>query len=119
VRILLDECLPRRLKDEFVGHEVATVPEMGWAGAKNGDLLRLAAPRFDVFVTIDQGLPSQQNLTAVLGGSRLGVVVLVARSNRLEALRPLVPELLAALLSLGPGDVRRVGGGNQRQAGTG
>jgi predicted nuclease of predicted toxin-antitoxin system len=118
VRVLIDECLPRRLKGDLAGHEVATVPESGWAGAQNGDLLRLAASRFDVFVTIDQGLVHQQNLTSALSGSRMGVVVLVARSNRLETLRPLVPALLEALSSVRPGEVRRVGG-VQRQAGTG
>ena len=42
MRALLDECLPRRLKRELVGHEARTAPEMGWASKRNGDLLRLA-----------------------------------------------------------------------------
>ncbi len=54
--ILLDECLPRRLKREIGDHEVVTVPEMRWAGIKNGDLLRRAEREFDVFVTVDQNL---------------------------------------------------------------
>jgi hypothetical protein len=119
MRVLLDECPPRRLKDDLTGHQVMTVPEAGWAGTKNGDLLRLAAPRFDAFVTIDQGRPQQQNLAAALGGNRLGVLVLVVRSNRLEALRPLVPALLAALPSVRPGEVRRVGGDRRRTGRTG
>jgi len=65
MRILLDESLPRRLKTEFVGHEVATVAERGWSGVKNGELLTLAAERFDVFVTADQNLQYQQNLAAL------------------------------------------------------
>jgi len=61
MRVLLDECLPRRLKREIVGYEVVTVPEAGWAGKSNGELLALAAERFDVFVTVDQNLPGVAN----------------------------------------------------------
>ncbi|HVG95580.1 MAG TPA: DUF5615 family PIN-like protein [Chloroflexota bacterium] len=108
MRVLLDECLPRRLKADLAGHAVTTVPEAGWAGTKNGDLLRLAAARFDAFVTVDQGVTFQQNLAATLRGSRLGVVVLQAPSNRLEELRRLVPALAVALRDLRPGQVQRV-----------
>ena len=118
MRVPIDECLPRRRKGDLAGHEVATVPESRWAGAGRRSALRRAASRFDVFVTIDQGLVHQQDLTAALSGSRMSMVVLVARSNRLETLRPLVPALLEALSSLRPGEVRRVGG-VQRQAGPG
>ena len=61
MRVLLDECLPRR-KQAIVGHDVATVSDAGWAGKSNGELLRLAVEEFDVFVTVDQNLPAQQNL---------------------------------------------------------
>jgi predicted nuclease of predicted toxin-antitoxin system len=44
MRVLLDECLPRKLKNDLPGHAARTVPEMGWAGKKNGELLQLAAP---------------------------------------------------------------------------
>ena len=111
MRVLLDECLPRRLKADLAGHEVTTVPEAGWAGTKNGELLRLAAARFDAFVTIDQGFTVQQNLAA-LTGSQMGVVTMQAPTNRLEELRPLVPALLEALRSLQPGQVRRVEAGD-------
>ena len=46
--VLLDECLPRRLKRELLGHDARTAPEMGWASKTNGDLLALAAADFDV-----------------------------------------------------------------------
>ncbi len=108
MRVLIDECLPRPLKREVVGHDVMTVPEAGWRGHKNGDLLRLAAPRFDAFVTIDQGIQFQQNLAAVTRGTSLGVITLAAFSNRIEALRPLVPHLLEALRRLRPGQLLRV-----------
>lgn len=62
MRVLLDECLPHRLKQAIVGYDVATVSDAGWAGKSNGELLRLAVEEFDVFVTVDQNLPAQQNL---------------------------------------------------------
>jgi predicted nuclease of predicted toxin-antitoxin system len=69
VRILLDECLPRRLKRDLVGHHARTVPEMGWASKKNGELLALAEADFDVFLTVDRNLSSQQNIDRFDGGS--------------------------------------------------
>lgn len=62
MRVLLDECVDRRLAREIVGHEVTTVPEAGWAAVKNGDLLVLAEKSFDVFVTVDRNLSFQQSL---------------------------------------------------------
>jgi len=85
MRLLLDESLPRRLRDELIGHAVSTVPECGWSGVENGQLLSLAAARFDAFITADQNLQYQQNLKAL----PISVVVLVARDNRLESLRTL------------------------------
>jgi len=104
MRVLLDESLPRRLKAELPGHEVFTVPEVGWAGKKNGDLLRLADERFDVFVTPDAHLPEQQNLS----GLRLGVVILCARSNAIADLLPLVPRLRSALARGASSQVLRI-----------
>ncbi len=65
MKLLLDESLPRRLKSLFADHETRTVPEMGWQGTKNGELIRLAAAEFDVFLTADQNLQYQQNLVGV------------------------------------------------------
>jgi hypothetical protein len=102
---LLDEQLPRQLAREFPGHEVSTVQQQGWAGLGNGELLRRAAAAgFDVFVTADQNLEFQQNLAQ----SPLYVLVLIAPSNALEDLLPLVPALLLALRDSRPGEVRRV-----------
>ena len=56
MRVLRDECLPRRLKRELVDHDARTVPEMGWASKRNGELLALAAAEFDVFLTVDRNL---------------------------------------------------------------
>jgi hypothetical protein len=62
MRILVDECLPRKLKKELLGHEVRTVPEMGWASRKNGELLKFMSGQFDVFLTIDGSLRYQHDL---------------------------------------------------------
>ena len=101
MRVLLDESLPRRLKLELPEHDVTTVPEAGWAGQKNGALLRLAEPEFDVFVTMDQHLPEQQNLSE-LG---LSVVVLRAKSNAMPDLLPLAGQLRTAKAEAAPGAV--------------
>jgi len=101
MRLLLDECVPKRLRHELVGHEVCTVPEMGWSGKKNGELLRLAESEFDVFVTTDQSLKYQQSVT----GMDIAVVVLIASRNKLEFLIPLVPELLRVLVDTIMGDM--------------
>jgi len=107
VRVLLDEQLPRRLALELTGHEVRTVQQQGWMGLTNGELLRLAAGhRFDVFLTADQNLQFQQNLAR----SGVGVVILVARSNKIDDLLPLVPGALIALVRIQAGEVLRVGG---------
>lgn len=105
MRILLDESLPRDLIAQLPGHEVATVRSAGWSGVKNGKLLALAATRFDVFVTADRNLEYQQNLATL----PIAVVVLAARRTRIEAILPLVPELLALLNQLAPRTLRTVG----------
>jgi hypothetical protein len=91
VRILLDECLPRRLKHELIGHNVRTAPECGWAGRRNGELLRLDVSGFDVFLTVDRKLQYQQNVSEF----DLAVVVLLAHSNSIFDIRPLIPEILS------------------------
>ncbi|RKZ79400.1 MAG: hypothetical protein DRR16_25765 [Candidatus Parabeggiatoa sp. nov. 3] len=93
MKVLLDECLPKKLKRDFVGYEVNTVPEMGWAGIKNGALLTLAEPQFDVFITIDNNLRYQQNLKTI----QLVIVVLNATDSKFETLRPLIPSVLSTL----------------------
>lgn len=105
MRILLDECLPKRLKRDLVGHQARTVPEMGWASKKNGELLALAEAEFDVFVTVDRNLSFQQDVNRL----DIAVVVLVARGNRHSDLQPLVPDLLAVLVGVAPGQLIRVG----------
>jgi len=105
MKILLDECVDWRLSRELLGHDVKTARQMGWATVKNGELLALAAETFDVFVTVDRKLPSQQNLNVLA----MAVVVLRARTNRLAGLRPLVPGLLAVLPHAKRGEATVVG----------
>ncbi len=104
MRLLLDECVPKALRRELPGHDVRTVREMGWAGTRNGALLRLASAAFDAFLTVDQGIEFQQDLT----GLTLGVVVLIGASNDIDDLRPLVRNTLLVLATVQPGQVVRV-----------
>jgi len=106
VKILLDECLPRDLRKHLVGHQCQTVPQVGLAGMPNGELLALAERAgWQVLLTMDEGMPYQQDL----GGRTISLAIIRAKSNRLPDLLPLVPAILAALLSLAPGDVVRIG----------
>ena len=106
MKILLDACVPRRLRDRLSGHEVRTAPDMGWGDLNNGALLDAMAGQFDALVTVDKRLPEQQHVK----DRPFGVVVLRAKSNRLSDLLPLVPALLAALCKLKPGMVNEVAG---------
>src|SRR6266849_1991569 len=65
MRVLLDECVPRALRRELLGHEVKTVAEAGWAGVQNGELLQLAAKQFDLLLTVDRNLEYQQNFAGL------------------------------------------------------
>ena len=102
MKILLDECVDRRLAQEITGHEVVTVPQASWAGIKNGDLLRLAQKQFDVFVTVDRNLSFQQHLP----GFTIAIILLQAPTNRLNDLRPLVPQLTQMLPLTPKGEMR-------------
>lgn len=105
MRILLDENIPIDLALELPGQQVDTVIDIGWAGIKNGELLRRASGRYDAFITMDRNIEYQQNV-AVLS---FEVLVLHAPSNRLIHLPPLVRAILDALTALVPGRLRHVG----------
>lgn len=87
MRVLLDECLPRKLKFEIEAEFVQTVPEAGWASKQNGELLRLAEQSFDVLITNDQNMEHQQRIESF----DLAFVVLVATTNDIIDLIPLMP----------------------------
>jgi len=106
MKVLLDECVPRKFKFHLPGHECQTVAEAGMAGKRNGQLLDLAQRQeFDVFLTIDQGIQYQQNLT----NRKIAVVIVRAKSNRLSDVAPLAPECLEALASVLPGQLVLIG----------
>ena len=105
MRVLFDENLPHDLIAELIGHDVVTVQGLGWSGVKNGDLLRRAAGQIDTFVTMDRKLEREHDLTVL----PFGVVVLLARSNRVQHLLPLVPRLLEALQRIRHGEIERIG----------
>ena len=104
MRILIDECLDWRLCRALPEHHCVSVARMGWAGLTNGLLLERAEDEFDVFVTIDSNLTSQQNLTKF----HIAVVVLAGRSTRLADTISLMPQLAELLQSIRPGEVLRI-----------
>ena len=104
MRLLLDEPVPVQLRSRLVGHDVRTVRGLGWHSKSNGDLLALARDEFDAFITLDQNLEYQQNITE----RDIPIVVLVAPRSRIDYLEPLVPRLLEALPNLQRGQVIRV-----------
>ena len=106
MRVLLDESIPRPLAALLVSHEVRTVTQLRWTGIKNGELLsRATAESFDVVLTADQNIEFQQNLSKL----PVAVIVLIAKTNRIESLELLVPEILAVLEALQPKTLRRIG----------
>jgi len=106
MRVLLDECVPRGLRAELPGHEVKTVAEAGWAGAKNGTLLQLAATP----VRRSAHCRSQPRVSAELLGLTIAVIVVEVPSNDIAVLRPLMPAVLKALPNSKPGTVTHVHG---------
>jgi predicted nuclease of predicted toxin-antitoxin system len=99
LRILLDENLDWRLGQDLPGHQVESVPLIGWAGMRNGLLLDRAQEQFDIFITMDSNMVREQNI----GGLRIAIIALKARSNRLADTRPLMNKILELLPTLGPG----------------
>ena len=103
-RVLIDEHLPHRLRPQLADFDAWTVARAGWAGIKNGELLKLAEQSFDVFLTADQNIPHQQNLYAL----RLGFVVVRAGGTQYRDLEPHLDAIRAAIGSVGVGEVIHV-----------
>jgi len=101
VRVLLDENLPRDLAALLEGHEVDTVAGCGWSGVQNGELLKLASARHEAFLTMDRRLPEQQRIHDL----PFAVLLVLAPTNRIAHLEPLVPQILEALDWAQPGNV--------------
>jgi hypothetical protein len=95
MKIIIDECVPSIIKASLIDRDIVTVQEMGWAGVKNGELLRLIVAQFDVFITSDKNLRHQQNLPA------LDVIVILLPSNRVPVVNALLGKLDTVLATIG------------------
>jgi predicted nuclease of predicted toxin-antitoxin system len=102
VKILLDECVPLPLRKLLIGHECSSAQEMGWNSIKNGELLSLAEPQFDLFVTSDQGLAYQLNLR----GRRIAILQL--STNNLRLIQAAAAQLRSAIETMSPSELRRL-----------
>ena len=101
MKLLLDESVNTRLWRHFPGHDARTAEYMGWKGRLNGDLLALARDEFDVLITRDQRMTEEQNITA----RDVAIFVLYARSNGLDDLVPMVPQILERLPTVMRGEI--------------
>lgn len=105
MRILIDECIDERFRNSLTGHDCQTARYAGLAGLKNGELLNATeAAKFDVFLTVDQGVEYQQNLT----GRKIAIIIFHTKSNRLHNLLQLVPTCLAHIESIQPGQLIKI-----------
>jgi hypothetical protein len=105
VKILLDKMLPIGLSELLAGHEVVTAAYAGFAGLPNGELIRRAVSEgFDVIVTLDRGIPHQQNLAQ----REVGFVLIP--DNDVDLIRPYADQVRAAIEEVRPGTIVRVGG---------
>jgi hypothetical protein len=106
MKLLLDENLPKRLKQDLLVHEVFTVVEMGWSGISNGALLTLMIEEgFDVLLTFDKNLQHQQNFRRY----SIAVFVLSCPNNTYELIRKLAPQILECLklpIENGPTEIK-------------
>jgi hypothetical protein len=106
MKLLLDERIPKKLKQSFVGYDCRTLPESGFAGKNNDELLTSAERAgFDVLITTDRGLENEQNLK----DRRIAVLILLTKSNDLGDLLPLISKSLHSLPFIKPGQILKVG----------
>ena len=105
MHILLDENLDWRLVRYFdADFQVTTVSRLGWKGKRNGELLQQAAATFDALVTMDKGIEHQQNLSKYA----IGVILISARSNRIQDIQPTMLKVNQVLREVQPGQVLHV-----------
>lgn len=104
MRLLFDECVSRRLKRDFIGHDVVTIDEAGFKGLKNGNLIRSASGIFEVLITVDKNIEHQQNKDKL----SIAIIILSAKSNRYESLSPLIPKAMKALENIKIGEIIKV-----------
>jgi predicted nuclease of predicted toxin-antitoxin system len=107
MRILIDECIDERFRNSLPGHDCQTARYAGLAGLKNGELLTAAeTAKFDVFLTVDQGIEYQQNLA----GRSIAIIIFRTKSNRLKDLLPHVSACIAHIESIQPCQIVRIEG---------
>ena len=105
MRVLIDECIDERLRNYLPGHECQTARYAGLAGLKNGAILTAAETAgFDVFLTVDQGIEYQQNLT----GRKIAIVIFCLKSSRLTNLLAHVRSCLDHIHSIQPGQIVKI-----------
>lgn len=102
MKIIIDECVPSIVKRGLPVRGIVSVQDMSWAGIKNGQLLRLVAAEFDVFITSDKNLRHQQNLPI------LDLAVIILPSNQVPVVKALLPEIDQALTDISPRDLREI-----------
>jgi len=102
MKILLDECVPWPMHRLLPGHECTTAQRCGWQSVKNGDLLRAAEGRFDLFITSDQGIRYQQNLAA------RGIAILELSTNDLRRIEAAAETIRQAVAAIRPAEFRQV-----------
>lgn len=105
MRVILDECFPRRLGRHLTGIEWSTVQREGLGGLKNGQLLTAIQGKWDVLLTTDANLTRQQ----VIAKYDIGLLVVRSFSNHVDELSRWVPDILAALPQLRKGTMQEVG----------
>ena len=98
MKILLDECVPWPLHKLLTGNTCQSAVGCGWGGVKNGDLLRLAEPEFDLFITADQNIRYQQNL---LGRK---IAILELSTNNLRVIESGIDKIRSAILYISCGE---------------
>ena len=102
MKILLDECVTKKLKRHLTEFEVKTVVEMNWSGMKNGNLMKVAVEEnFDVLLTIDKNLEFQQNIKKY----QLTIVVLDVQKSKIENLLELLPKLKEQIKDFEKGNI--------------
>ena len=105
MRLLLDECVPRRLKRDFERFDISTVKDAGFLGLKNGNLIKAAQGNFEVLITVDKNIQHQQNRSEL----SIAIIILSAFTNRYESLSPLVSRAIQELESIRVGEIVTVG----------
>ena len=102
MKVLLDECVPERLRGHLPGHETHSARYAGFSGKKNGELLRLADDAgYEVLLTVDQGIPYQHSMSS----RRIAVLVLRAPANDIDTLKQMMEMAIRSLTAISPGEI--------------